>query len=35
MKIDEMIVERVRNTDIVAFLEKYHGFTFAHQRGAY
>ena len=35
MKIDEMIIERVRNTDVVAFLEKYHGFTFAHQRGAY
>jgi hypothetical protein len=25
----------VRNVDIIAFLEKYSGFTFAHQRGAY
>ena len=33
--IDNMIIERVRNVDVVAFLEKYQGFTFAHQRGAY
>ena len=35
MKLDEKIIERVRNTDVIAFLEKYSGFTFAHQGGAY
>jgi hypothetical protein len=35
MMIDNLIVERVRNTDVIAFLEKYSGFTFAHQGGAY
>jgi hypothetical protein len=33
--IDNMIIERVRNVDVIAFLEKHNGFTFAHQRGAY
>ena len=33
--IDEKILEQARNADIVAFLEKYHGFTFATMGGAY
>ncbi len=33
--IDNKIVEQARNADIIAFLEKYHGFTFAHKGGAY
>ena len=33
--IDNSIIEQARNADIIAFLEKYHGFTFAHQGGAY
>ena len=35
MLIDKNIVEQARNADIIAFLEKYHGFTFAHRGGAY
>ena len=27
--IDNSIIEQVRNADIIAFLEKYHGFTMA------
>ena len=33
--IDNRIIEQARNADIIAFLEKYHGFTFAHRGGAY
>ena len=33
--IDNNIVEQARNADVIAFLEKYHGFTFAQQRGDY
>jgi hypothetical protein len=33
--IDNKIVEQARNADIIAFLEKYNGFTFAHKGGAY
>jgi len=33
--IDNRIVEQARNADVIAFLEKYHGFTFAHRGGAY
>lgn len=33
--IDKSIVEQARNADIIAFLEKYHGFTFAHRGAAY
>jgi len=33
--IDNAIVERVRNTDIVNFFERYHGFTFTHRGGEY
>ena len=33
--IGSSIIEQARNADIIAFLEKYHGFTFAHQGGAY
>jgi hypothetical protein len=32
---DNSTVEQARNADIIAFLEKYHGFTFAHRHGAY
>jgi hypothetical protein len=35
MMIDNMIIERMRNVDVVAFLEKYNGFTFAHRGGAF
>jgi hypothetical protein len=35
MKLEEKIIERVRNTDIVSFLEQRRGFTFTHRRGAY
>ena len=35
MLIDNKTIEQARNADIIAFLEKYHGFTFAHQSGAY
>jgi len=30
-----MIIERVRNTDVIAFLEKYQGFTFKPMSGGY
>jgi len=33
--IDKSIIEQARNADVIAFLEKYHGFTFAQQGGAY
>ena len=33
--IDNRSVEQARNADIIAFLEKYHGFTFVHKSGAY
>jgi len=33
--IDKSIVEQARNIDIVAFLERYNGFTFAHRSGVY
>ena len=33
--IDKSVVEQARNADIVAFLEKYSGFTFAHRGGAF
>ena len=33
--IDNAIVERVRNTDIIDFFEKNHGFTFTHRGGVY
>ena len=33
--IDNRIVERVRNSDVIAFLEKYQGFTFDHKGGEY
>ena len=35
MMIDKTILEQARNTDIIAFLQTHHGFTFAHQSGAY
>jgi len=35
IRIDNKLVEQVRHTDMLAFLEKYHGFTFAHQSGVY
>ena len=33
--IDKAIVERVRNTYIINFFERYHGFIFAHRSGEY
>ena len=33
--IDDMIIERVRNVDVIAFLEKYQGFTFKPMGGGY
>ena len=33
--IDNMIIERVRNVDVIAFLEKYQGFTFKPMSGGY
>ena len=33
--IDNSIVEQARTADVLAFLEKYHGFTFAHRGGAF
>jgi hypothetical protein len=33
--IDNNVVEQARNADIVAFLERRYGFTFAHRGGAY
>ena len=35
MLIDNKTIEQARNADIIAFLEKYHGFAFAHRSGAY
>ena len=35
MLIDNKTIEQARNADIIAFLEKYSGFAFAHQSGAY
>ena len=35
MRIDDNILHQARTADVLAFLEKYHGFTFAHQGGAY
>jgi hypothetical protein len=35
MRIDDYIVEQARAADVVAFFEKYHGFTFAHRGGEY
>ena len=35
MLIDKNIVEQARNADIIAFLEKYHGFTFKPMGGGY
>lgn len=35
IRIDEKLVEQARHTDMLAFLEKYHGFTFTHQGGVY
>ena len=35
MRIDEHIVEQARAADVVAFFEKYHGFTFAHRGSEY
>jgi len=35
MMIDNMIIERVRNTDVIAFLEKYQGLTFKPMGGGY
>ena len=33
--IDKKIVEQARNADIIAFFEKYHGFTFIYRNGSY
>jgi hypothetical protein len=33
--IDNKIVEQARNADVIAFMEKYNGFTFVHRGGAY
>jgi hypothetical protein len=35
MRIDESILIQARAADMVAFLEKYNGFTFAHRGGEY
>jgi hypothetical protein len=35
MLIDEKTADRARNADMIAFLERRHGFTFAHGGGAY
>jgi hypothetical protein len=35
MRIDESALEQARNTDVVTFFEKYHGFTFVRRGGAY
>jgi hypothetical protein len=35
MRIDENTVAQARAADMVAFFEKYHGFTFAHRGGEY
>jgi len=35
MRIEENLVEQARNADVVAFIEKHNGFTFAHRGGEY
>ena len=35
IRIDSNIVEQARHTDVLAFLEKRHGFTFTHRGGMY
>jgi len=35
MNIDERTLEQARNADLIAFLKKRYGFTFAHRGGAY
>jgi hypothetical protein len=35
MLLDNKTIEQARNADIIAFLEKYNGFIFTHQSGAY
>ncbi len=35
MLINEAAIAEIRNADLIAFLERYHGFTFAHRSGAY
>jgi len=35
MRIDENILTQARTADVLAFFEKYHGFTFAHRGGEY
>ena len=35
MRIDENTLHQARTADVLYFFEKYHGFTFAHQGGAY
>ena len=35
MRIDENMVEQARNTDLIAYLTKRYGFTFAQQGGAF
>ena len=35
MKLDNSTVEQARNSDIIAFFEKYCGYTFAQHGGAY
>ena len=35
MRINEDIVAQARTADVLAFLIKYHGFTFAHRGGSY
>ena len=35
MRIDENILAQARTADVLAFFEKYHGFTFAHRGGEY
>jgi hypothetical protein len=35
MLIDNSTIEQARNADMIAFFQKYHGFTFAHRGGEY
>ena len=35
IRIDANIVEQARSADVLAFLEKHHGFTFTHRGGVY
>jgi len=35
MQIENKTIEQARATDMVAFFEQYHGFTFAHRGGVY